>query len=206
MSLKSWWKKYEPHVGISSLIIGISSLIIGVIGLGPWFMTTGKIAALSGLFIYVLVRLCSFSFGSLDGFFRERTFMEVNKYVFLTWRQNRFAKREKLWAKRMRETCSKMMDCQRKIEKKQEERETVWMQLLDGNEISKAQKRQKIANNFLESTNETHEAAMERRIRVLVWLINYDQLDINKSPYRTVRDKYIPHQIHLREDSDIYFR
>ena len=87
-----------------------------------------------------------------------------------------------------------MMDCQRKIEKKQEEIETVWMKLLDGNEISKAQKRQKIANNFLESTDETHQAAMERRIRVLVWLINYDQLDINKSPYRTVRDKYIPYQ------------
>ena len=80
------------------------------------------------------------------------------------------------------------------------------MQLLDGDEISKAQKRQKIANSFLENTDETHQAAMERRIRVLVWLINYDQLDINKSPYRTVRDKYIPRQIILRKDSDILFR
>ena len=98
------------------------------------------------------------------------------------------------------------MDYQREIEKKQKERETVWMQLLDGNEISKAQKRQKIANGFLESTQETHEAALRRRIRVLIWLINYDQLDINKDPYRAIRDKYIPHQIFLRDDSDICFR
>ena len=192
MSLKSWWEKYEPYVGISSLIVGI-------IGLGyiMWENrnTKSKFYIIVGVVILLL-------FWIIRWYFRFRT---MNKYVFLTWRQNRFAKREKLWAKRMREACSKMMDCQRNIEKKQEERETVWMQLLDGNDEI-GQKRQEIANNFLESTNETHEAAMERRIRVLVWLINYDQLDINKSPYRTVRDKYIPRQIILRDDSDIYFR
>ncbi len=195
MSLKSWWEKYEPHVGISSLIIG-------VIGLGLWFLTWEN-RSTKWAFYLGIGAIVFLLFWVIRWFFR---FMKVNKYVFLTWRQNRFAKREKLWAKRMREACSKMMDCQRKIEKKQKERKTVWMQLLDGNEISRAQKLQKIANNFLESADETHEAAMERRIRVLVWLINYDQLDINKGPYRTVRDKYIPHQIRLREDSDIYFR
>ena len=107
---------------------------------------------------------------------------------------------------KMRKAYSKMMDYQRKIEKKQEERKTIWKQLLEGNEISKAQKRQKIANRFLESTEETHEAALKRRIQVLIWLINDDQLDINKRPYRTIRDQCIPDQIRLRDDSDIYFR
>ena len=195
MSLKSWWEKYEPY-------IGIGSLIISVIGLGPWLMTWQN-RSTKWTFYLGIGAIVFLLFWVIRWFFR---FMGVNKYVFLTWRQNRLTKREKLWAKRMREACSKMMNYQQKIEKKQKERETIWMQLLDGNEISKAQKRQKIANNFLESADETHEAAMERRIRVLVWLINYDQLDINKNPYRAIRDKYIPYQIHLRDDSDIYFR
>ena len=195
MSLKSWWEKYEPY-------IGIGSLIISVIGLGPWLMTWQN-RSTKWTFYLGIGAIVFLLFWVIRWFFR---FMGVNKYVFLRWRQNRLAKREKLWAKRMREACSKMMDYQRKIEKKQEEIKTVWMQLLDGNEISKAQKRQKIANSFLESVDETHEAALERRIRVLIWLINYDQLDLDKNPYRVIRDKYIPHQIILRDDSDISFR
>ncbi len=73
-------------------------------------------------------------------------------------------------------------------------------------QISRAQKRQRIANRFFESANETHEAALVRRIRGLIWLINQDQLDLNENPYRAIRDKYIHHQIHLRDDSGIYFR
>ena len=195
MSLKSWWEKYEPYIGIGSFIIGITGLFL-------WFMTWEN-RSTKWTFYFGIGAIVFLLFWVIRWCFR---FKGVNKYVFLRWHQNRLAKREKLWAKRMREACSKMRDCQRKIEKKQEEIKTVWMQLLDGNEISKAQKRQKIANSFLENTDETHQAAMERRIRVLVWLINYDQLDINKSPYSTVRDKYIPHQIFLRDDSDIYFR
>ncbi len=134
-------------------------------------------------------------------------FKRANKYVLLRWRQNRFAKRERLYAAKMREACAKMMDYQRKMEEKQKEIETVWMELLDnGDKMDKVIKRQKIANRFSESPEETHQAALERRIRVLIWLINYDQLDINKNPYKAIRDKYIPYQIHLRDDSDIYFR
>ena len=130
MLLKSWWEKYEPHVGISSLIIGIIALTLA-------FMA-GENRITRWTFYLVIAAIAFLLLWVIRWFFR---FMGVNKYVFLTWRQNRFAKREKLWAKRMRESCSKMMDCQRKVEKKQEERETIWMQLLDGNEISKAQKR-----------------------------------------------------------------
>lgn len=195
MSLKSWWEKYEPYIGISSLIVGI-------IGLGPRFMTWGNLSN-KWTFYFGIGAIVLFLFWVIRWFFR---FMGVNKYVFLTWRQNRFAKREKLYATKMREAFSKMKDYQSKIEKKQKERETLWMELLDGNEISNAKKRQNIANKFLESADEAHEAAMKRRIRVLIWLINCDQLDINKNPYRNIRDRYIPHQIILRDDSDIYFR
>ncbi|MCY4552810.1 MAG: hypothetical protein OXC79_03975 [Candidatus Poribacteria bacterium] len=195
MSLKSWWEKYEPHVGISSFIIA-------AIGLALWFITWEN-RSTKWIFYIVIVAIAFLLFWVIRWCFR---FMGVNKYVFLTWRQNRFAKREKLYATKMRKAYSKMRDCQRKIEKKQEEIKTVWRQLLDGNEISKAQKRQEIANRFLESADETHEAAMKRRIRVLIWLINSDQLDINKNPYRAIRDEYIPDQIILRDDSDIYFR
>lgn len=81
------------------------------------------------------------------------------------------------------------------------------MELLGkGGEIGKAKKRQKIANKFLENANETHETALKRRIQVLVWLINCDQLDLDENPYKAIRDEYIPRLIILREDSDIYFR
>lgn len=203
MSLKSWWEKYEPYVGLGSLIIALGSLIIVIFGLGPWSMTWENRSTKWAFYILIGV-VVLLLFWIIRWCFR---FKRMNKYVFLTWRQNRFAKREKVYAAKMREAFSKMTDYQRKVEEKQKERGKVWMELLDnGGEISKAQKRQKIANKFLENANEAHEAAMKRRIRVLIWLINYDQLDINKNPYRDIRDKYIPHQIHLREDSDIYFR
>ena len=195
MSLKSWWEKYEPY-------IGIGSLIISVIGLGPWLMTWQN-RSTKWTFYLGIGAIVFLLFWVIRWFFR---FMGVNKYVFLRWQQNRFAKQEKLYATKMRKAYSKMRDCEHKIEKKQKEIETVWMRLLDRNEISKARKRQEIANRFLESVNEAHDAALERRIRVLIWLINSDQLDINKNPYKTIRDKYIPDRIILRDDSDIYFR
>ena len=195
MSLKSWWEKYEPYVGIVSLIGIIQPILV----FAAWINRGNR------LVFYIIIGVIVLLFVLIMRWCLR--FRRVNKYVFLTWRQNRFAKQEKLYATKMREAFSKMMDYQRKMEKKQEERETIWMELLDNaGEISKAQKRQKIANGLLESAQETHEAALKRRIRVLIWLINYDQLDINKNSYRDIRDKYIPHQIILRDDSDIYFR
>ena len=201
MSLKSWWEKYEPYVGISGLIVGISGLIVGITGLGLWFMPWENRNAKWAFYIIIGV-IILLLFWIIRWCFR---FKKMNKYVFLTWQQQKYAKQEKLNAEKMREAFSKMHDYQRKIEKKQEERGKVWMEFISSEE-GKAAKRQKIANRFLESAEETHEIALKRRIRVLIWLINYDQLDINKSSYRTIRDKYIPHQIILRDDSDIYFR
>ena len=86
MSLKSWWEKYEPHVGIGSFIIGI-------IGLGLWFMTWEN-RITQWTFYFGIGAIALFLFWVVRRFFR---FMGVNKYVFLTWRQNRFAKREKLY-------------------------------------------------------------------------------------------------------------
>ena len=194
MSLKSWWEKYEPYIGIGSFIVGI-------VALGYMMWETRSTKSEFYIIVSVVVLLL---FWIIRWYFR---FRRMNKYVFLTWQQKKFAKREKSHAEKMREAFSKMHDYERKVEEKQKEREKVWMELLDnGGEISKAKKRQKIANSFLEGADEAHEAAIKRRIRVLIWLINSDQLDINKNPYRDIRDKYIPHQIHLRENSDIYFR
>ncbi len=195
MSLKSWWKKYQSF---ATAVAPTATILSPILMFLAWMNRGNKLFFFIIIGVFILLLVLSITWGY--------RFRKMNKYLFLTWQQKKFAKREKSHAERMREACSKMMDYQRKIEKKQEEIKTVWMQLLDGNEISKAQKRQKIANSFLESVDETHEAAMVRRIRVLVWLINYDQLDINKNPYKAIRDEYIPHQIHLKDDSDIYFR
>ena len=195
MSLKSWWEKYEPYVGIVSLIGIIQPILV----FAAWINRGNRlvfyiIIGVIVLFLVLIMRWCL-------------RFRGMNKYVFLTWRQNRFAKQEKLCATKMREAFSKMTDYQKKIERKQEERRELWMELLGkGGKISKAKKRQKIANRFLESADETHETALKRRIQVLVWLINYDQLDLDENPYKSIRNKCIPHQIILREDSDIYFR
>lgn len=195
MSLKFWWEKYQPYVGIISLI-GVIEPILGVIA---WMNRDNKLVfwIIIGVIILFLLWIIVWCF----------RFRKVNKYVFLTWQLNKFAKQEKLWAEYMRDAFSKMYDYQSKMEKKHKEREDIWMELLgNGGKIGKAKKRQKIANRLLESAEETHEMALKRRIRVLIWLINYDQLDIDNNPYRDIRDKYIPHQIILRDDSDIYFR
>ena len=192
MSLKSSWEKYQSFVTTIAPTATIISLILGVI---VWINRDNKLFffIIIGVIVLLLVLIITWCY----------RFRRMNKYVFLTWQQKKFAQQEKLCAEKMREAYSKMIDYQNKIKSKQGEREKVWMELLDsGGEISKAKKRQKIANRFLESADETHEAAMERRIRVLIWLINSDQLDLDENPYRAIRDKYIPHQIFLRKDRD----
>lgn len=73
MSLKSWWEKYEPYIGISSLIASI-------IGLGLWFITWENRITKWNFYIGIgaVVLLLSWV---IRWFFR---FMGVNKYVFLT--------------------------------------------------------------------------------------------------------------------------
>ncbi len=200
MSPKSLLDKYQSFVKAIAPTATVISLFIPIILMFVAWSNRGNklfFFIIIGMVVSLLVLIISWCY----------RFRRVNKYVCLTWRQDRFAKREKLHATKMRGAFSKMIDYQSKIENMQKARETIWNELLDNpGEISRAQIRQRIANRFLESADETHEAALKRRIRVLVWLINYDQLDINRNPYKEIRDKYIPQQIILRKDSDIYFR
>ena len=196
MSFKSWWEKYQSFAATVAPTATIISLIVMFLA---WMNRGNKLLffIIIGVFIFFLVLSITWAY----------RFRKINTYVFLAWQQKKFAKREKLHAEKMREAFSKMMDYQEKIGRKGKERETLWMELLGkGGELSKAKKRQNIANKFLENARETHETALKRRIQVLVWLINCDQLDLDENPYKDIRDKYIPCLLHLREDSDIYFR
>ena len=194
MSRKSLLEKYQSFV---KAVAPTATVIMPILAFIAWINRGNKLVffVIFGVIVLLLALIISWCY----------RFRRMNKYVYLTWQQKKFAKKEKLWAEKMRKACSKMLDYQGMIDKKWEERKAIWNELLsNGGEISKAQKQQRIANRFLESADETHEAAMKMRIRVLVWLINYDQLDISKNPYKVVRDRHIPHELHLRDDSDIY--